>query len=108
MHFSCKNEVTKTLKFENCEVNYSFYLTGETVLYEGHTITNKWELESAKRKLAICLCEEYLQKPNERIKSKILEIYKADEEYYSSPKNFEFSQILEKRLEIFDPLILID
>lgn len=68
------------------------------------------ELESAKRKLALCLCEKYLKKPYIEIKNKILEIYKAEEKYFAKdyPKNLAFDTILKKRMEIFDPTILID
>ena len=107
---SCQKDETKTLMFKGCKVEYRSYGSGQIEVYEGHTISNQWELESAKRKLALCLCEKYLEKPDKEIKNKILEIYNAKEEYFENdyPENIEFDAILRKRLEIFEPTILID
>ena len=107
---SCQKDEIKVLSFKDCKVEYPSYGSGEKELYEGHLISNKWELESANRKLALCLCEKYLVKPDREIELKILEIYIADEEYFEHrfPKKIAFETILKKRFEIFDPTILID
>jgi hypothetical protein len=107
---SCRKDETKTLSFKGCEVNYPSYGSGEKKLYEGHSVSNEWELESAKRELALCLCEKYLKKPDAEIKAKILEIYNAKEEYFGNdyPKTINFDTILKKRAEIFDPTIYVD
>ncbi len=107
---SCKKDETKKLEFKDCVVEYPSYGSGEKELYVGHSISNKWELESAKRKLALCLCEKYLENPDLEIKLKILEIYNSKEEYFehNSPKNIDFKIILKNRNEIFNPSILID
>lgn len=110
---SCSSENKETiqvLSFKNCKVSYPQFSKGEKVLYEGHSITNKWYLESAKRELANCLCDKYLQKPNEEMKTKILEIYHAKEEYFSKdyPSNLPFDSILKNRKEVFEHKILID
>ncbi|MFC6266878.1 hypothetical protein [Frigoriflavimonas asaccharolytica] len=91
-------------------MEYPSYGSGEKELYAGHSISNKWEIESANRKLALCLSEKYLEKPDQEIKLKILEIYNSKEEYFehNSPKNIEFNTILKNRNEIFDPNILIE
>lgn len=105
---SCQKDETKTITFRNCKVEYMSYGSGEKKVYENHSITNQWEFESAKRQLALCLCEMYLKKPDAKIKTKILEIYNTEEEYYENPKNLEFDTILKKRKDIFDPKILLD
>jgi hypothetical protein len=107
---SCQKDKTKILKFKDCKVEYWSYGSGQKEVYEGHSISNQCELESAKRKLALCLCEKYLEKPDAEIKVKILEIYNAKEEYFGNdyPKNITFDTILKKRLEIFESTILID
>ncbi len=107
---SCRKDETKILSFKGCEVEYPSYGSGEKKLYEGHFVSNEWELESAKRQLALCLCEKYLEKPDTEIKAKILEIYNSEEEYFENnyPKKIEFNSILKKRKEIFDPTILVD
>jgi len=107
---SCQKDETKTMSFKGCEVKYQSYGSGEKKLYEGHSISNELEFESAKRQLALCLCEKYFKKPDVEIKSKILEIYNAKEKYFGNdyPKNIAFDTILKKRAEIFNPTILID
>ena len=108
---SCtKEDAISTLNFKSCQVSYPIYANGEKFLYEGHSISNKWELESAKNELALCLCEEYLIKPDKEIKDKILEIYHDEMKYYQTayPKNLDFNLILKNRKEIFDPRILVD
>ncbi len=110
---SCSSENKETihiLSFKNCKVSYPQYSKGEKVLYEGHSISNKWYLESAKRELANCLCEKYLQKSDEEAKAKILEIFNSKEEYFSkeNSSNLPFDSILKNRKKIFDNKILID
>lgn len=108
---SCTKEDTiGILNFKSCQITYPIYANGEKFLYEGHSVSNQWELESAKYELALCLCEEYLKKPDKEIKDKILKLYKEDMTYYRTrfPKNLDFNLILKNRKEIFDPTILID
>ena len=107
---SCKKDETKTLTFKDCEVEYPFYGSGEKILYEGHSITNQWELESARRQLALCLCEKYISRPDIEIKNKILEIYYSNEKYFDvgSKKDLNFETIIKNRNEIFDSKILIN
>lgn len=107
---SCSKDEKGILSFHNCKVEYPIYKSGEKELYSGHSVSNKWEFESAKRKLAICLCEEYLKNPNKEAKEKILEIYFEKEEYFSKDvsKNLNLDTILKNRNEIFNPKILID
>lgn len=113
LFISCSSENNKTihyLSFNNCKVSYPQFSKGEEVLYEGHSISNEWYLESAKRELANCLCEKYLQNPDEETKAKILEIFKSKEAYFSKnyPTNLPFDSILKNRKEIFEYKILID
>ncbi|TRX16643.1 hypothetical protein [Flavobacterium franklandianum] len=110
LFISCRKDETKILSFKDCKVEYPSYECGEKKLYEGHSVSNEWELESAKRQLALCLCEKYLEKPDSEIKAEILEIYNAKEKYFGNdnPKNMEFDTILKKRAEIFDPTIYVD
>lgn len=108
---SCnKKDTIGNLEFKSCNVSYPIYANGEKFLYEGHSVSNEWELESATYELALCLCEEYLKKPDAEIKDKILEIYHAEMKYYQIgyPKNLDFDLILKNRKEIFDPTILVD
>ena len=110
---SCSSENKETihyLSFKKCKVSYPQFSKGKKVLYEGHSISNEWYLESAKRELANCLCEKYLQNPDEETKVKILEIFKAKEKFFSKayPKNLPFDSILKHRNEIFEYEILID
>lgn len=110
---SCSSENEETihyLSFKNCKVSYFQFSKGEKILYEGHSIQNQWFLESAKRELANCLCEKYLQKADDESKAKIIEIFKAKEEYFSKdyPSNLSFDSILKHRKEIFDHKILIE
>ena len=110
---SCSSENKETiqvLSFKNRKVSYPQFSKGEKVLYEGHSISNEWYLESARRELASCLCEKYLQNPDEKTKVKILKIFKVKEEFFSKayPKNLPFDSILKHRKEIFDNKILMD
>lgn len=108
---SCKQEdKTLTLEYKSCKVSYSVYAKGEKVLYAGHSISNEWELESAKNELALCLCEKYLLKPDFETKQKILELYQEDKKYYhiNFSKKLDFNNILKNRNEIFYNKIFID
>lgn len=106
---SCRKDEAKTLLFGNCKIEYRCFGSGEEELYEGHSISNEWEFEAANRKLALCLCEKYLKKPDTKIKVKILEIYSSKEKYFSRDFsiNLKFDSILKKRKEIFNPTILL-
>ena len=107
---SCQKEETKTLIFKECKIEYSSYEIGYKELYEGHSIPNELLLESANRQLALCLCEKYLKHPDMETEAKIIEIYNTKEEYFR--RNYlgeiNFDTILKKRMDIFDPIILID
>ncbi|QZK89317.1 hypothetical protein K5V07_01940 [Flavobacterium sp. CHNK8] len=105
---SCKKDETKTITFRNCKVEYMSFGNGQKEIDENNSISNQWEFESAKRELALCLCERYLEKPDAEIKAKILEIYNTEEEYYENSINLEFDTILKNRKEVFDPTILLD
>jgi hypothetical protein len=98
------------LRFETCTVTYNEYNGGEKELYAGHFITNEMELESANRKLALCLCESYLTLKEEKTKKKILELYHLKENYFERrfSTNLSFDSILVQRNEIFEPTIVID
>lgn len=63
------------------------------------------------QKLAICLCEKYIQKPDPEIKEKIIEIYKGDFEYYRREVSFKkvnFDSVLANRKIIFDSSIFVN
>lgn len=107
---SCQKDEVKTLSFGDCKIEYMSYRNGQDESNTGNYISNKWLLESANRKLGLCLCEKYLRKPGNEIKAKILEIYNAEEEYFEKdyPKNIAFDTLLKKRMKIFDPTILLD
>lgn len=83
---------------------------GQKELYPGHDISNEMEFESARRKLALCLCDRYIQTQEKVIKAKILDILKSKENYFSKPLGTELSidTILVHKDRIFDPTILID
>lgn len=108
---SCENEdKISILEFKSCKVSYPIYAKGEKILYPGHSITNEWELESAKNDLALCLCEKYLLKQDFETKQKILEFYREDKTYYQHgfSKDLDLYSILKNRKEIFYSKILID
>jgi len=108
---SCKKEdELSTLEFKSCKVSYPVYAKGEKVLYAGQSISNEWELESAKNELALCLCEKYLSNQDFETKQKILELYQEDKKYYQHgfSKNLDFNNILKNRQEIFYYKILVD
>ena len=98
------------LTFDTCTVTYNEYSGGEKELYVGHFITNEMELESANRKLALCLCDSYLTFKEEKTKRKILELYHFKENYFERnyPTNLSFDSILVQRNQIFDPTFLIE
>jgi hypothetical protein len=97
--------LTRTLSEGDCAVEYSYYIKGKVKLYEGHYLTNQDELYYANRKLALCLCEEYLKTKDEALGEKILEMNKH---YSNNPKITQLEQILENRFQLFDPVKYID
>jgi hypothetical protein len=109
---SCSKKYTGEVSFKSCKVSYPLHdEKKERKLYHDHNIPNQWEYESAMQKLALCLCEKYLQKKDEEIKEKIIEIYKSDFEYYRKEISFKkvnFDSILMNRKEIFNSEIIID
>ncbi|SEW08951.1 hypothetical protein SAMN05421841_0976 [Chryseobacterium wanjuense] len=109
---SCSKKYTGEVSFKNCKINYPLHdEKKESRIYNGHNIPNQWEYESAMRKMALCLCEKYLQKPDTEIKEKIIEIYKYKFEFYNKENTFKkvnFDSILVNRKDIFNSEILID
>ncbi|MGN6647114.1 MAG: hypothetical protein ACTHJT_11345 [Cytophaga sp.] len=103
-----------TLVSRNCRIEYPVYKNGAKFLYEGHSIPNEFEYNSAQRKLAICLCEEYLAHPNDTLKMEILNLYEVLTHYpfgehdRDIPATVEFDSIVSQRNRIFDPTIVID
>lgn len=107
---SCNGERKAEMSFDSCVISYPIYSGGEKKLYEGHYITNDMEHEAARRKLALCLCDKYIQIQDTNIKAKIIEIYEAKENYFAKPfgLNLPFDSILARKDKVFDPTILID
>lgn len=109
---SCSQKYDGEVHFKSCKVKYDVIdEKKEKQLYGQNMIGNQWRSESAKQKLALCLCEKYLQNRDEEIKEKILEIYNADMDYFHRRKSFkrnDFDSILVNRKEIFDYRILVD
>jgi hypothetical protein len=98
--------ITRTISFQDCNVEYKFYLDGDAEIYKKHYITNKDELRSANRKLALCLCEKYQQTNDKELKNNILELANQYGEKLDSDMSIEF--IIDNRMKIFDPVIYID
>jgi len=109
---SCKQKYTGEVNFKSCTINYPLHdEEKDKELYKNFAVPNQWEYESAMQKLALCLCEKYIQKPDEETKKKIIEIYKTDFEYYRreiSFKKVNFDSILVNRKVIFDPTIFVN
>ena len=109
---SCSQKYDGEVHFKSCKVRYDVIdEKKEKQLYGQNMIGNQWRFESAKQKLALCLCEKYLQNRDEEIKEKILKIYNADMDYFHRRKSFkrnDFDSILVNRKEIFDYRILVD
>lgn len=100
------------MSFKKCKVAYTVHdEEKERKIYRDHTISNQWEYESALRKLALCLCEQYIQKKDIETKKKIIEIYNYKFEFYNRNNTFKkisFDSILTHRKEVFNSEILID
>lgn len=107
---SCSQERKAALSFDECKICYTLYENGQKELYVGHYITDEMELEAARRKLALCLCDRYIETKDTAVKAKIIEILKANETYFTKPLGTELSidTILVYKDKIFDPTILID
>ena len=107
---SCNQERKAELFFDKCTVSYTLYPNGQKELYAGHYITNEMELEAARRKLALCLCDRYIETQDTTVKAKIMEILRANENYFAKPLGTELpiDTILVHKDKIFDPTILID
>ncbi|MCJ8154719.1 hypothetical protein MKJ01_13190 [Chryseobacterium sp. SSA4.19] len=109
---SCSKKYTGKVNFKTCIIHYPLHdEEKERKLYRDHHIPNKCEYESAIQKLVLCLCEKYIQKPDEEIKGKIIEIYEANFDYYHREVSFKkvnFDSILINRKEIFNSKILVD
>ncbi|WP_312075789.1 hypothetical protein [Chryseobacterium sp.] len=109
--YSCSEKYTGEVSFKSCKITYDVVdEKKEQQVHGQNTVGNQWRLESAKQELALCLCEEYLKKKDEEIKSKILEIYHEEMEYFYREKSdkVDFDSILINRKEIFDAKILVD
>jgi hypothetical protein len=98
------------LSFDKCKIVYTKYVGGQKKLYQGHYITDEMELESARRKLALCLCDKYIQSHDSNLKAKIIEIYHTKENYFGKAlgKDLPFDSIVAHKDEVFDPTVLID
>jgi len=109
---SCTEKYTGEVSFKSCKIKYDVLDEKKEHKSDNQYIVgNQWRFESTKQKLALCLCEKYLQNPDKEIKDKILEIYHDDFEYYHKEINFKpvgFDSILKNRKEIFDYRILVD
>ncbi|WP_155845821.1 hypothetical protein [Chryseobacterium gregarium] len=112
MLISCSKKYSGELSFKTCTIHYPLHdEEKERKCYPDRNIPNQWEYESAMQKLALCLCEKYIQKPDAEIKEKITEIYKNNFDYYPrevSFKKLNFDSILMNRQEVFNSEILID
>lgn len=100
------------MSFKSCNIKYDVLDEEEEIEMDGDSmIGNQWRFESAKKELALCLCEKYLQNQDKEIKEKIFEIYYDDFEYYPKENRYkpvQFDFILKNREEIFDYRILAD
>ncbi|MCS3870363.1 hypothetical protein J3D55_003279 [Chryseobacterium ginsenosidimutans] len=108
---SCSKKYTGEVSFKSCKVSYPLHDEEKERKINYEAVSNQWEYESAMQKLALCLCEKYMQKPDEEIKEKIIEIYKEDFEYYRKEISFKkvnFDSILVNRKEVFNSEILVD
>lgn len=109
---SCSKKYTGEVSFKNCKVTYPIHdEEKERKIYRDHTIPNQWEYESALRKLALCLCEQYIQKRDTETKEKIIEIHNYKFEFYNRGnifKKISFDSILVNRKKVFNSEILID
>jgi len=109
---SCSEKYTGEVSFKNCKITYPIHdEEKEKEIYGDFAVSNQWEYESAMQKLANCLCEKYIQKPDQEIKEKIIEVYKGNFEYYHREVSFKkviFDSILANRKVIFDPSISVD
>ncbi|MET3500609.1 hypothetical protein ABIC45_002200 [Mucilaginibacter rubeus] len=95
----------QTVSFKNCTENY--YYSTQWPGMEGD------EDHAAKGRLARCLCQSYLQKPDTAISRKIMEIYNSDGRRIlfntSHNKNYnKLDSIIKYRKMAFDTLALYD
>lgn len=103
---SCQDHEIKFLTFKDCKIDYMVYNKDGKEMHDdfySYKMYNQSMFESARRRLALCLCNKYLQNPDEETKNKILEIYHAKEEYLlkKHPENLDFDTIIKNRIEIF-------
>lgn len=109
---SCSKKYTGEVSFKTCTIHYPLHdEEKERKLYQDQNIPNQWEYEPAMQKLALSLCEKYIQKHDAEIKEKITEIYKNDFDYYHREVSFKkvnFDSILMNRKEVFNSEILVD
>ena len=109
--YSCGDR-TKTLSFKGCQTTYQQYSGGKYKLYEGHYMTNEMELEAAQRKLALCLCYQYILTKDTTIGNKIMELYNEKETYFTPSeeiiKTNNIDSIIQHKKDLFDTTIMID
>lgn len=111
LFYSCGDK-TKTLSFKGCQTTYQQYSGGKYKLYAGHYITNAMELEAAQRKLALCLCEQFILTKDTIIRNKIIELYNEKESYFTPSEEIintnNIDSIIQHRKDLFDTTIIID
>ena len=104
----------ESLAYKNCRVQYNHYEKGESFIYPGHTITNEMEYAAAQRKLALCLCNEYIKSKDPEAGKKIYEIYKKGYGNYWQGNDDEsgsynnLDSLIKYKETIFDTTITID
>jgi hypothetical protein len=109
--YSCGDR-KKTLSFKGCQVTYWQYSGGKYELYAGHYMTDEMELEAAQRKLALCLCEQYILTRDSTVMNKIIELYNEKETYFTPSekiiKTNSIDSIIRHKKDLFDTTIVID
>lgn len=75
-------------------------------------MTDEMELEAAQRKLALCLCEQYILTKDTTIRDKIIELYNDKETCFTPSeeiiKTNNIDSIIQHRQDLFDTTIMID
>jgi hypothetical protein len=97
------NKNKQTLSFNTCTVHVSYINKG----LEGDTY------RAAKNKLALCLCNVYIKKPDTAVGKEIMTIYRqygshisSDSLTYNHTNNID--SIIRNKSVAFDTLILVD
>lgn len=91
---------TQTVAFRDCAVhfNYNSEASGADIY------------RAAQNKLALCLCNSYLQKPDTALSNHIIQIYRQyGNRYLDSLGRFNnVDSIIKHKNELLDTLVLID